>query len=296
MSSASDRSKGKARLAATIIVIFLIALTALIVFESSYLGWPFSVGKLSDLFGHSPKAPIAPNGTLIVQVSLSETYSNSPFVSPFQGALIQVYAGTNDVGAPVATNVTSSFGSVTFQLFPAQYAVTVTNSLTNSTPLIVLNTYSNVTTSLNVDLNKTNYPAYFFDIVNPDFTSDLPIWSPIYADVYSNSKLPIANLTTYLSLGSNSSDNKTTIVSLNSTNGTNSFDNFTLLSVFPATVPINVASQTLSSTGSLLLELKLVSPTNVQGVQNIALTTIGSNYTLYYYNSTSDAPVTPPQS
>jgi hypothetical protein len=269
-------SSRKARLAAALIVICLIALTSIIVYEASFLGWPFASGKINGIFGHGLATHvIPPNGTLSVQVSSIQTVSNQNISSPVKDAYVQVYPGGTTFGTPAVSNYTGSDGIITLQLIAAQYTVKVTNTLSNSTTPTTLNVQENLTTVLTVDLNVATYQASFFDIVNPANTTILPTWSPIYLQIHSLSVLPVAVDTPYLSL----TYTIPPIIPRSFSQGTPFLAN---------QIPILVSNQIVSAgTGTLLMQVNLRTPTDVANVETMSVSTVGSTSNWYYYNVTS---------
>src|SRR5579872_6563465 len=141
--SSPPRSTRRARLAAALIIIFLIVLTSLIVYETNFLGWPFASGGLIGFFQHQPpQVHSTPNSSMTVQVSSVQTVSQRNSSSPVAHAFVQVFHGLSASGNPVLSNYTGSGGTTTFLLSPALYTIQISTSLTNATQPVTLLTYS----------------------------------------------------------------------------------------------------------------------------------------------------------
>ncbi len=281
--SSDSASSRKARLAAVLMILLLVVVAAVIVYESSLLSWPLEAGSLAGLYGKpSPHIVNPPNGTLVVQV-FSTPGQNPSSGSPVADSFVQIFSGSSVIPPAVFTATTNSSGLVQHNVVPAEYTIRVTSTLTNSTPSVTVLAYSNSTTTLAVDLNTTSYAASFFDIVSANPSGDVPTWTPIYVEIPATSPLPIATQPTYLSY--------TTSCLIGLPGGT-------CVSILNGPAPligVTVADQIESaSAGTLLLEVTLNTPTNLSGVQQVTISTIGSSYMVSIINDTSGLPIPVP--
>ncbi len=286
----------RARTSAAILIVALIAFSAVAIAQSNLLPWPLA-SELQSLGGHVNSSKTNQNNLTnsysVILVSaiaylpaigqncpgLIELPLSGANVTVFLNATLSLHGRQNAKGLPVAFGVTGPNGQASFKVPEGKYLVTMKSNIVNLSAS--LSTELQNTTELDIQVNETSYTVSYFEIQNAASPSLLLPWENTFLRLNSTSQTNAgANRSVYLRfLRPNSS-----LATFNSTGF--AFGSNVTVCLFPVFQDVStrlISEFSSASQGALWLEVQTNSVVNITDISGIDVLISSSTYALREY-------------